>query len=783
MTDTTPQSSERDAADAHFKEPDNVQTDQSAPQATHIQAFPLKNADSPPQMTNDVETPPDTSPTTASEGEPQRTSNSSAPSHSAIPQGEDLPKKPNPGESPMPSSTAVSGGEQQPGPSYNAFDEQSGMQVDTPTLPSKPLTDDLHNADRELHSPSIPRPETQEFNLDLLPRIPRLFRLLDLVSDRNIEKIIIDHDSMGAAMNTLRDGTYKTISKINFAALDGVSINPVGLYGSKSALTQTLVTLEAVDESIAEHLRQPINRNGQLSPYLRSGIYVFLPPVSTSDAQKPSSVVIYIIYWPEDETWNDDAPPTAQKNRVTFMRYLTKLAQDIRPLVSEEHAAAFVWKYDDENPRSTADSDSNTDDESDDDDRFVKFEVKKSGQEDEGVQQYPGFTVIHPFLRYCDPQSIRASLVLGETSQSFVVSQIYQAGMKEKKFSRTVPGTWLRSELKKDHNVYLGPDINEECIQALFEHGAMRSEAIQVYHSYKSRKKDLEPEFLKRKDAAISQLQLEWPRLKKHAELLVRKRFSDIYNQQVKAKILSVSVQRDFRRFADALTVEYLIRRCSEAPKARIALDRYREQSVPRMIDHQEFKTLRDKFIDAAKSPHESIPITEEEAQTVTDSVASPDESPVRPRQKATSRYGTVKRLVSWGSSAASVVTSAASTVTSAASSAASAMTSVLSSSRSSPDRPKSTRSSFGRDDVGFLHALEQYNSQPVSSEVVQAIKAAAAHWIESRIWDTSDDLAGTIQRVLESLSAQETLRVYCEEQSSALMKDLRQALIPYPSQ
>lgn len=55
---------------------------------------------------------------------------------------------------------------------------------------------------------------------------------------------------MGAAMNMLRHGTYKTISKINFAALDGVSINPVGLYGSKSALTQTLVTLEAVDESM-----------------------------------------------------------------------------------------------------------------------------------------------------------------------------------------------------------------------------------------------------------------------------------------------------------------------------------------------------------------------------------------------------------------------------------------------------------------------------------------------------------------------------------------------------
>lgn len=232
----------------------------------------------------------------------------------------------------------------------------------------------------------------------------------------------------------------------------------------------------------------------------------------------------------------------------------------------------------------------------------------------------------------------------------------------------------------------------------------------------------------------------------------------------MKAKILSVSVQSDFRRFADALVIEYLIRRCSEAPKARNALDRYREQTVPRMIDHQEFKTLRDKFIDVAKSPHESVPFTEEEAQTVIDSVASSDESRVRSR-RTTSGYGPVRRLASWGSAAVSAVTS------------------VLSSSRSSSDPPKVSRSSFGRDDVGFLRALEQYNSQPASSDVVQAIKTAAAHWIESRIWDTSDDLAGTIQRALESFSAQEIFRLYCAEESSALMKDLSQALIPYPSQ
>lgn len=81
----------------------------------------------------------------------------------------------------------------------------------------------------------------------------------------------------------------------------------------------------------------------------------------------------------------------------------------------------------------------------------------------------------------------------------------------------------------KDHNVYLGEGINEDIIQTLFDLGAMRSEAIQIYHAYKTRKKELEPRFLERKKEALSKLQSEWPTLKKHAELLIRRQFSEVY--------------------------------------------------------------------------------------------------------------------------------------------------------------------------------------------------------------------------------------------------------------
>lgn len=56
---------------------------------------------------------------------------------------------------------------------------------------------------------------------------------------------------MGDAMNAIRDGSYKTISKIDFAALDTISIKPVGVYGSKSAIIQFLLDAGVIDESMS----------------------------------------------------------------------------------------------------------------------------------------------------------------------------------------------------------------------------------------------------------------------------------------------------------------------------------------------------------------------------------------------------------------------------------------------------------------------------------------------------------------------------------------------------
>ena len=48
---------------------------------------------------------------------------------------------------------------------------------------------------------------------------------------------------------------------------------------------------------------------------LRSGLYfVRMTLPSASEEQ------LFVIYWPEDATWNDNAPSAVCKNRVTFIR-------------------------------------------------------------------------------------------------------------------------------------------------------------------------------------------------------------------------------------------------------------------------------------------------------------------------------------------------------------------------------------------------------------------------------------------------------------------------------
>lgn len=63
----------------------------------------------------------------------------------------------------------------------------------------------------------------------------------------------------------------------------------------------------------AELLRSP--QDDSNGPKLRSGIYALRSLCSGSSDEE-----LYIVYWPEDTTWDDSTVSSVRRNRITFMR-------------------------------------------------------------------------------------------------------------------------------------------------------------------------------------------------------------------------------------------------------------------------------------------------------------------------------------------------------------------------------------------------------------------------------------------------------------------------------
>jgi hypothetical protein len=123
------------------------------------------------------------------------------------------------------------------------------------------------------------------------------------------------------------------MTKVDFAALDSVRLKPLGIYGSQSEIVRFLQSINAVSDEVyvpssktarpcshcpssALLLRTSVDEPQPPSkPHLRSGLYLLRQAPTSLDEKA------FIIYWPQETTWNDNADSAVKKNRVTFMRY------------------------------------------------------------------------------------------------------------------------------------------------------------------------------------------------------------------------------------------------------------------------------------------------------------------------------------------------------------------------------------------------------------------------------------------------------------------------------
>ncbi|EIW81351.1 hypothetical protein CONPUDRAFT_82336 [Coniophora puteana RWD-64-598 SS2] len=222
-------------------------------------------------------------------------------------------------------------------------------------------------------------------DLDLSHSIKGLYRILDLISEQGsggglVDKIIISQDTLQAFANDVQPGSFTSLTKVDFKLLDNVLVKPLGIYGDKRAIAEYLERVGAVGNDISTQLLKKEDERGSGSPSLRSGLYI----LRVSAAQLEDNRV-YVIYWPEDTTWDDNAISSVRRNRITFMRYLSKICDQTMALMSGEYAQAIVWKE-------TEDDDTYMDSDDEGSERMYAFEVCKTNEQEESVKVRPGFT-------------------------------------------------------------------------------------------------------------------------------------------------------------------------------------------------------------------------------------------------------------------------------------------------------------------------------------------------------------------------------------------------------
>ncbi|KAL4072279.1 hypothetical protein J3A83DRAFT_4092477 [Scleroderma citrinum] len=307
-------------------------------------------------------------------------------------------------------------------------------------------------------------------DLDLACSITGLYRVLDLITEQGsgglVDKIIISQNSLQAFINSVCPGAYASMTKVNFKVLDKYVIKPVGIYGSKEEIVRFLLELGVTDEAVAAQLLADPGIHGQAQRVLRSGLYILRRTEQQNKAEQ-----IFVIYWPEENTWDDSASSPVRRNRVTFMRYLTKMCDQIVSLMSSEHSQSIIWNEGD-------DDDNGSRDEDDEGGRIITCVVDRTTEQEESVQVRQGFKHISLSRSTIDglPDQVQTKpvLLLGETAQGFMTVKHQPAKRVAEVYKgRSFTSLQLEGYLTSDH-LCISESIDDQSLKILVPTGLQR---------------------------------------------------------------------------------------------------------------------------------------------------------------------------------------------------------------------------------------------------------------------------------------------------------------------
>ncbi|KAF5362170.1 hypothetical protein D9756_002248 [Leucocoprinus leucothites] len=405
--------------------------------------------------------------------------------------------------------------------------------------------------------------------LDLSLKIPGMYRVLDLISEQGsgglVDKILIAQKGLQRLVNDLRPGAYASLTKVDFKALDELSLRPVGVYGDKGDLVRFLSSLGVLNEDMSAVLIHSLDDGN--TPNLRSGIYV-VRPFSPSD-------IVYAVYWPQDSTWLDNASTTQRRNRVTFMRYLTKISEQIICLMSPAQTRNFVWDYQEHSDDGTCDLEGEFG-------TMIDFLPSRSLEQTNRKKiSYHGPDLISSKLMLDPPETQRRSLPLprlisGEVAQGFLSTRLIPPSAITRQNERFMNDIQLRQFITTS-GLKIRCDLQEAELVALAKAGMQ----------------DIYPDawqgWLKRKEDILGELEL--------LEQSETKGYSELHKQ----------TELDFGREAYG----YLVTLVLEQFPSLNALELFGDEKIA----FEELQKLRegfDSFLSSCRTHHHHLPALHE---------------------------------------------------------------------------------------------------------------------------------------------------------------------------